>query len=435
MTRSFLIAPNAHSWARRLFASLCQYIPAVINPHARIVLKWNKILIFSCLFSGLLDSLFLFLLSAKQRHNCIAVNQTMTKRLNHCLRNVCSQFWCFKYLYCGQENGNGRYKDDPASRKKWKDNTNATACFGPGNFNYGIYVQAVSLTTGSNLPMRYIYSLFWGFQQISTLAGNQTPAFFVLEVLFTMLITAMGLVLFSLLIGNMQNFLQALGRRSLERFVRRLDIEQWMSNMKFPEELRRQVLRSEQYEWAATGGLNDIMLMENLAEDLKKNIRRHRFKFVRESPIFSLMDDSILDAIMERLKRKTYLMGNKVFVCGGLIDKMVFIVNGKLESIGEDKNAVFLTEGDLCGEELITLCLEHIALHGVERKITVPAHKLVSKRMVRCLTDVQAYTVQASELEEVISLYSGLLIRNPHFQGAIRQEAPYRKGLKRSKSF
>jgi len=50
-------------------------------------------------------------------------------------------------------------------------------------------------------------------KQISTLAGNQTPSYFVWEVLFTMAIIGLGLLLFALLIGNMQNFLQALGRR------------------------------------------------------------------------------------------------------------------------------------------------------------------------------------------------------------------------------
>ncbi|XP_074338812.1 putative cyclic nucleotide-gated ion channel 20, chloroplastic [Apium graveolens] len=422
-------SPNAHSWARRLFASLCQYIPGVINPYATIVLIWNKILIFSCLFSGLLDSLFLFLLSAKQRHNCIAVNQTMTKRLNHCLRNVCSQFWCFKYLYCGQENGNGRYKDDPASRKKWKDNTNATACFGPGNFNNGIYVQAVGLTTETNLPIRYLYSLFWGFQQISTMAGNQIPAFFVLEVIFTMFITATGLVLFSLLIGNMQNFLQALGRKSLEMSVRRLDIEQWMSLRQVPEELRKQARESERFNWAATRGLNESTLLENLPEDLQRNIRRHAYYFVERFPTFALMDDSILDAIRERLKHKTYIKGSKILVCGGLVDKMVFIVRGKVESIGEDNNTVILSEGNVCGEELITSCLVYFGINRDGKRIRIPVYKLVSSKMVRCLTNVDAYTLQAADLTEVIGLYSGNLTRIPYDQGVTRKVSAYRKGL------
>lgn len=50
-------------------------------------------------------------------------------------------------------------------------------------------------------------------QQISTLAGNQTPSDFVFEALFTMAIIGLGLLLFALLIGNIQNFLQGLGRR------------------------------------------------------------------------------------------------------------------------------------------------------------------------------------------------------------------------------
>jgi cyclic nucleotide gated channel len=50
-------------------------------------------------------------------------------------------------------------------------------------------------------------------KQISTLAGNQTPSYNSEEILFTMAIIGIGLLLFAFLIGNMQNFLQALGRR------------------------------------------------------------------------------------------------------------------------------------------------------------------------------------------------------------------------------
>ena len=50
-------------------------------------------------------------------------------------------------------------------------------------------------------------------KQISTLAGNQVPSYFFPEVVFTMGIIGLGLLLFALLIGNMQNFLQSLGKR------------------------------------------------------------------------------------------------------------------------------------------------------------------------------------------------------------------------------
>jgi cyclic nucleotide gated channel len=58
-----------------------------------------------------------------------------------------------------------------------------------------------------------IASLCDPMKQISTLAGNQVPSYFVWEALFTMVIIGMGLFLYALLIGNMQNFLQALGQR------------------------------------------------------------------------------------------------------------------------------------------------------------------------------------------------------------------------------
>ena len=70
------------------------------------------------------------------------------------------------------------------------------------------------------------------------------------------------------------------------------------------------------------------------------------------------MDEPILDAICERLRQQTYIEGCKILYEGGLVTKMVFIVRGKMQSIGEDGNKVPLSEGDVCGEELLKCCLE-----------------------------------------------------------------------------
>lgn len=75
--------------------------------------------------------------------------------------------------------------------------------------------------------------------------------------------------------------------------------------------------------------------------------------------IFALMDEPILDAICERLRQKIYIKGSKILYDGGLVEKMVFVVRGKLESIGEDGTRVPLSEGNVCGEELLAWCLEH----------------------------------------------------------------------------
>lgn len=210
--------------------------------------------------------------------------------------------------------------------------------------------------------------------------------------------------------------------------LRRRDVEQWMSHRRLPEELRRQVREAERYSWAATRGVNEETLFENLPEDLQRNIRRHLFKFVKKVRIFALMDEPILDAICERLRQKTYIKGSNVLYPGGLIEKMVFIVRGKMESIGDDGIPFPLSEGDVSGEELLTWCLEHSSVNRDVKKIRIPGQRLLSNRMVRCLTNVEAFSLRAADLEEVTSLFARFL-RNPRVQGAIRYESPYWRGL------
>lgn len=76
------------------------------------------------------------------------------------------------------------------------------------------------------------------------------------------------------------------------------------------------------------------------------------------------MDEPFLDAICERLRQKTYIKGGTILYRGGFVTKMLFIVRGKMESIGEDGSIVPLCEGDACGEELLRWCLEHSSING-----------------------------------------------------------------------
>lgn len=43
--------------------------------------------------------------------------------------------------------------------------------------------------------------------------------------------------------------------------------------------------QAERYNWAATRGVNEEILMENLPEDLQRDIRRHLFRFVKKVSI------------------------------------------------------------------------------------------------------------------------------------------------------
>ncbi|KAJ0230426.1 hypothetical protein HA466_0307820 [Hirschfeldia incana] len=133
------------------------------------------------------------------------------------------------------------------------------------------------------------------------------------------------------------------------------------------------------------------------------------------------MDEPILDAIRERLRQRTYTSGSTVLHRWGLVEKMVFIVRGEMESIGEDGSVLPLSEGDVCGEELLTWCLERSA---VNPDGTMPSKGLLSSRNVKCVTNVEAFSLSVADLEDVTSLYSRFLKSN-RVQGAIRYESPY----------
>ncbi|XP_024967809.1 probable cyclic nucleotide-gated ion channel 20, chloroplastic isoform X1 [Cynara cardunculus var. scolymus] len=423
------IASSGANYAKNLLRScvLVQYVPRLYRFLSLLAGQSPSGFLFESAWANFIINLLTFVLSGHVVGSCWYL--LGLQRVNQCLRDACHNSGikhCMKFLDCGHGNV-GRYAADPAW-KVWKEDENSSACFNEDGFPYGIYVKAVKLTAEPSVITRYVYSFFWGFQQISTLAGNQTPSYFVWEVLFTMGIIGLGLLLFALLIGNMQNFLQGLGRRRLEMSLRRRDVEHWMSHRHLPEELRRKVRESERYNWAATRGVNEERLMENLPEDVQRDIRRHLFEFVKKVRIFALMDEPILDAICERLRQKTYIKGGKTLYQGGVVTKMVFIVRGKMESMGEDGSKVPLVEGDVCGEELLRWCLEDSSVNGDTRNQIKPRYILLSNRTVECLTNVEAFVLRAADLEEVTSLFAGFL-RNHRVQIAIRNESPYWRGL------
>ncbi|XP_068658868.1 probable cyclic nucleotide-gated ion channel 20, chloroplastic isoform X2 [Aristolochia californica] len=426
------LGSSAANYAKNLLRAtvLLQYIPRIIRFLPLLAGQSASGFIFESAWANFVLNLLMFVLAGHVVGSCWYLFGL--QRVNQCLRDACTKSGmsgCNIFIDCGR----GNYVDNFRANKTWPtwlQQKNALACFvtDSGEFDYGIYVQAVRITTERSIATRYIYSLFWGFQQISTLAGNQTPSTFVWEVLFTMGIIGLGLFLFALLIGHMQNFLQSLGRRRLEMQLRRRDVEQWMSHRRLPGELQRLVRQSERFTWAATRGVNEELLMENLPEDLQREIRRHLFKFVKKVRIFTLMDEPILDAICERLRQKLYIAGSKILYQGGPIDKMVFIVRGKMEIIGADGNVTPLSEGDVCGEELLTWSLEESGVNKEGKKTRYSGQRLLSNRTVLCISNVEAFALRATDLEEVTALFARFL-RNPRVKGAIRYESPYWREL------
>jgi cyclic nucleotide gated channel len=109
----------------------------------------------------------------------------------------------------------------------------------------------------------------------SSLGQNLKTTTYVPEIAFAIFIAIFGLVLFSLLIGNMQKYLESTTVRVEEMRVKRRDAERWMSHRMLPDNLKQRIRSYEQYKWQENRGVEEETLIRTLPKDLRRDIKRH----------------------------------------------------------------------------------------------------------------------------------------------------------------
>ncbi|KAK8520311.1 hypothetical protein V6N13_031230 [Hibiscus sabdariffa] len=333
------------------------------------------------------------------------------ERNDTCWQNACDDIGranCTKiFLYCGHQHGEGY--------NKWsdiRDSVLAQSCSVDENnsnppFDFGIFAQALSsgIVSSTKFFSKYCYCLWWGLQNLSTLGQGLQTSTYPGEVIFSIALAIFGLILFALLIGNMQTYLQSLTIRLEEMRIKRRDSEQWMHHRMLPQGLRERVRRYDQYKWLETRGVDEESLVQSLPKDLRRDIKRHLcLALVRRVPLFESMDERLLDAICERLKPCLFTENTYIVREGDPVDEMLFIIRGRLESITTDGgrtgffNHSLLKEGDFCGEELLTWALDP----------KTGANLPTSTRTVKALTEVEAFALTAEELKFVAGQFRRL---------------------------
>lgn len=317
-------------------------------------------------------------------------------------KNCTAAVKCKKdFLYCGNQ---GMEDYDAWNRSILNSNCSADDS---NQFDYGIYSNALSsgIVSSKKFVSKYCYCLWWGLQNLSTLGQGLQTSTYPGEVIFSIALAIFGLILFALLIGNMQTYLQSLTIRLEEMRVKRRDSEQWMHHRLLPQDLRERVRRYDQYKWLETRGVDEENLVQSLPKDLRRDIKRHLcLALVRRVPLFDNMDERLLDAICERLKPCLFTESTYIVREGDPVDEMLFIIRGRLESVTTDGgrsgffNRSLLMEGDFCGEELLTWALDP------KSGVNLPS----STRTVKALREVEAFALIAEELKFVASQFRRL---------------------------
>ncbi|XP_042049926.1 protein CNGC15b-like [Salvia splendens] len=324
------------------------------------------------------------------------------ERQEMCWKSVCDAQPKCHYLYFDCKTAG-----DP-ERRWWFASSNITVMCGAGTqfYDFGIYGDALlHRVAKSSFPTKYSYCFWWGLRNLSSLGQNLLTTSYIGEINFAIAIAILGLVLFALLIGNMQAYLQSSTARLEEWRVRRIDTEKWMHHRQLPHEMKQRVRSYDLYRWVTTRGVDEEAILKGLPPDLRRDIKHHLcLDLVRRVALFEEVDELSLDAICERLKPILCTPGTCLVREGDPVVEMLFILRGRLDSYTTNGgrtgffNSCQLGSGEFCGEELLSW--------GLCRRpnVLLPT----STRTVRAMTEVEAFALGADDVKFVTSQFRKL---------------------------
>lgn len=248
-------------------------------------------------------------------------------------------------------------------RLVWGDNKHARfMCINSSdNFDYGAFKWTVPLVTNTNRLEKILFPIFWGLMTLSTF-GNLESTTEWLEVVFNIIVLTSGLLLVTMLIGNIKVFLHATTSKKQGMQLKMRNVERWMKRRHLPQGFRQRVRQYERQRWAAMRGVDECEMVQNLPEGLRRDIKYHLcLDLVRQVPLFQHMDDLVLENICDRVKSLIFPKGETITKEGDPVQRMLFVVRGHLQSSQVLRDGVksycMLGPGNFSGDELLSWCL------------------------------------------------------------------------------
>ncbi|KAF5464383.1 hypothetical protein F2P56_014462 [Juglans regia] len=350
-------------------------------------------------WAGAASNLFLFMLASHVVGACWYFFGT--ERQDACWQKMCRKInGCRdKDFYCGNKLDQADFVGlvSQACRIVEPDETIKSTDY----FDYGIFTTVLKsgVVESRNFLVKFSYCFWWGFRSLSSIGQNLETSSFFWEIVFVVFIAISGLVLYLLLIGNMQIYLQSNTMRRVQvMWVRKADSEQWMSKYRLPNCLRERVRRYESFEQQQL-----TSVIRKLPKDLRRDIKRHLcLDLLTKVPMLEKIDQQLWDPLFDRLKPVLYTKDSNIVREGDPVDEMLFIMRGNLATFTTNGgitgffNTDKLKAGDFCGEELLTW-----ALYDRSSTTIFP----LSTRTVVAKTEVQAFALMAEDLKIVASQF------------------------------
>lgn len=384
-----------------LLMVLLQFLPKVYHSIC-LMRRMQKVTgyIFGTIWWGFAVNLIAYFIASHVAGGCwyvLAIQRVASCLQQRCEGNKictislsCSEEICYRSFLPGTSVGNSCGGNFTSMLKK-------PSCLDVnGPFRYGIYKSALPVISSNSLAVKILYPIFWGLMTLSTFGNDLEPTSHWLEVIFSIIIVLSGLMLFTLLIGNIQVFLHAVMAKKRKMQLRCRDMEWWMKRRQLPSRLRQRVRRFERQRWAAMGGEDEMELIKDLPEGLRRDIKRYLcLDLIKKVPLFHNLDELILDNICDRVKPLVFSKDEKIIREGDPVQRMIFIVQGRIkrnQNLSKGMVATSVLEpGGFVGDELLSWCLRR---PFIER---LPA----SSATFACMESTEAFGLDANNLRYI----------------------------------
>ncbi|CAO2194902.1 unnamed protein product [Urochloa humidicola] len=388
-----------------LVAFLFEYLPKIY--HSVRVLRRTQDAsgyVFGTIWWGIALNLMAYFVAAHAVGACWYL--LGAQRATKCLREQCVQAgsggcapWalaCADPLYYGGATAAAAAAPG-ADRLAWAGNATARGtCLDSGdNYQYGAYKWTVMLVANPSRLERILLPIFWGLMTLSTF-GNLESTTEWLEIVFNIITITGGLILVTMLIGNIKVFLNATTSKKQAMHTRLRSVELWMKRKNLPKSFRHRERQYERQRWAATRGVDECRIVRDLPEGLRRDIKYHLcLDLVRQVPLFQHMDDLVLENICDRVKSLIFPKGEVIVREGDPVQRMLFIVRGHLQSSQALRNGgtscCTLGPGNFSGDELLSWCLRRPFLERL------PA----SSSTLATLESTEAFGLDAADVKYV----------------------------------
>ena len=256
------------------------------------------------------------------------------------------------------------------------------------------------------LALRYLQSVYWTVTTMTTIGyGDITPdKNDPAQLLFTMLIMALGAGVFGYIIGNIATIMASMDFARNQHLERMQRINTFLRYNEIPRRLREQIHRYYGYLWETRRGFDEATVLAELPPAIRLEVEMHlRRDIVAKVPFFRGADIRMLRALVALLRPRIALPGETIICKGEIGDTMYFIASGNVEVMAADGATAVATlgEGNFFGE----IALLEQCPRGAD---------------VRATGYCDLYTLDRASLDGVIADY-------PEFGAHIRAMAAQRK--------